>query len=511
MLISPELFLDCILLIVNDGRTETVELVKSLIALFESDVNTIHSVDQEVTKFYIRIIKAIMLNGTTKESPDELRLILLKFKSDKTLEKRTDIYQLLHDTFMSKDKLSETKTNRIIQHIKNTLIWHKSNKHSRTIFAALSRCADLVNPDEQTIELIGIQNHVKEFDQVFSSGLNGNTNKRIDRIDFSNKESITQGIKKHKQRTVTGIIKVGLRGLAEMLGHHKGYARGESVVFNALSHNFKSGLLVSSAIWAVMYNIPSGSKGKPLIYFVSVENEAFQNMIWAFRQQYYQITGGAPDHMTDDEVCNWIYEFFNKNGITFIIDRYQPSEFGYEDLVQNIEEFEAAGYEVYMCVIDYMNNMKKGGGRDLVGNHLQVKELYSNCCNYTKNKGITLVTAHQLNREAAKIVSIGTSNVVKRFNSDHLADSMDPQREVDVCIFIHLEKGHNGRKYLTMNLTKHRYVDDTPEIRKYCAYPFTPLGIVDDIHTEPLYTRDIYADEIIHPDAGAKIIEPDLY
>jgi len=38
MLISPELFLDCIILVINDNKEETVVLVNKLINLYEIEM-----------------------------------------------------------------------------------------------------------------------------------------------------------------------------------------------------------------------------------------------------------------------------------------------------------------------------------------------------------------------------------------------------------------------------------------------------------------------------------------
>ena len=58
-----------------------------------------------------------------------------------------------------------------------------------------------------------------------------------------------------------------------------------------------------------------------------------------------------------------------------------------------------------------------------------------------------------------------------------------------------MESNHLGQKYLTMQRGKHRYVDDTPENHKYCAYPFSPYGIGDDLGSTPMYVTDIWAVE----------------
>ena len=52
----------------------------------------------------------------------------------------------------------------------------------------------------------------------------------------------------------------------------------------------------------------------------------------------------------------------------------------------------------------------------------------------------------------------------------------------------------NGVKYLTVNRTKRRYDNKTPEACKYFAYPFIgEFGIMDDFDKAPQWERNIYS------------------
>jgi regulator of replication initiation timing len=139
--------------------------------------------------------------------------------------------------------------------------------------------------------------------------------------------------------------------------------------------------------------------------------------------------------------------------------------------------------------------MKYSTERSSGGNHLAIKELFSNVTNFTKSLDITLFTAHQLNRKAKELITVNkVLNAVKHFTEEHLADSTDVHREVDVSIFMHIEANHDDVSFLTAIIRKHRYEDNTPNAHKYCAYPFYPnIGIIDDVDGRPGFTSDIYA------------------
>jgi hypothetical protein len=494
MLMSAELFLNCILLSINDNREETTNLIQSLVNLFDTEVNPNTIMDQEITKFYVRILKTILLDKTSKDTPDELRVVLLRFKADKILETRQDVYNLLYETFMSKEKLSKSKTESIIQQIKNAIVWHRANRHTRTIFSSLAQCADMISAKDQAKKLFEIEDHAKQLNDVFTTTVDMNTSKSmVDHINMSDKVSIKKGMEKNRQRSITGVIKVGLQGLTKMTGIHKGFLRGESMCYNALSHHYKSGFLVSAAIWTVMYNTPIPINGRPAIIIFSLENEAYQNMMWAFKHQYAQIENKSPDDLSDDAMIDWISDTFSKNGYTLFIERHLPYEFGSTDLENRIKAYQRDGWEIHGVILDYMNKMKKSVS---LRHDLAVGELYSNGCNFTKSEGIFFGTAHQLSKQAAILANSGKVNVVKLFGPEHLSDSMDVQREVDLTIFGHKEINHMHIPYLTLQRGKHRYVDTTSETDKYFAMPFDATrGIIDDIKSKiPGFVRDIYTD-----------------
>jgi len=503
MLMSPDLFLDCILFIINDNSDAARQLVKDLIALYETDSKNNATIDHDVTRFYIRILKAIIDTKVSKKNPDELRLILLKFQSDAILSKRNEIYQLLHDTFMSTEVMTDDKRSQYAERIQNVLLMNQCNKMARSFYGQLAKAGDMVNPFDQVTELRKLATIAKEVETVFSTSKSTPVKgvSLVDKIDLSDKVSMQEGLSKFKERSVTGILRLGLQGLNRMLGKRNGLSLGESLAFYALPHHYKSGMLLSIAGWIALYNSPAltfeNTGKKSLILLISLENEAYQNFVWMFRHFYMTINQMSADHMADAAVIDWTYEAFSEKGYTLIIERHLPSKFNFPQFTSTVEMYENSGYVVVLTCVDYPNLMAKDGiTTESAGRHdLAVKALFSALCNYTKTKGITFVGAHPLHREAKKLAASGLTNVVKRLDTSHLADSFDVAREIDVEIFIHIEKNLDGVSYLTMQRGKHRYVDDTPAAHQYCAYRFHPVfGIRDDVLLAPEYVSDIFSD-----------------
>lgn len=504
MFMSPDLFLNCILCIINDNSERLRKLIDQLIQVFETDNKTNTTIDNDVTRFYIRILKDIMQAKVTKDHQDELRIILLKFQSDPILSKRKEIYELLHGIFTSAEKLSTERLNELSATIQNMLLWHDTNKLTRSQFAILSRAADMINPLDQANELRKVRKLSEGIHDVFEKShaeIGSSRPEPVERVDLSDRDSMRIALNMQKERSVTGVLRMGLQGLNRMFGERGGLARGESLVVYALKHNYKSSLMMSIATWVALYNNASvsGVQGdkKQLVLLISLENEAHQNFVWMYRHHYEAINRSSSKHLNDDQVTEWCHETFNKSGFTLVIERFLPQKFTYNAFVSLCEYYINSGYHIVFVGVDYLNLMNKTiEGMRTEANHLAVRDIFSSFCNYTKSKGITFVTAHPLNRKAAELRATGVANVVKRFDESHLADSVDVAREVDLEVFINIERNLDNIAYLTFQRGKHRYVDNTPDQHKYFAQKFhKDYGIIDDVLLAPTYVSDIYADK----------------
>lgn len=261
-----------------------------------------------------------------------------------------------------------------------------------------------------------------------------------------------------------------------------------------VTHN--TGILLKYARWSVTLNKVAENIKNPTCLFYSLENEIPQNLMQLFEELYInKYKQLPPKDMAYDQIIEFCYSEFSKYGWKLIMERRLGAEFGFAELVTSFEEYARNGYTPLMCIIDYINMMKKGGvlRDDGGGNHLLLRDLYTNVCNYLKSKNCTLVTAHQLNRKAAESARQNPLGAVKKFGIDMLADGMDPQREIDIAFYQHKELDTTGRAFLTWKLDKHRYCNDTPDKDKYFAYMFKgPLGILDDIDGEDQSTTNIY-------------------
>lgn len=492
MFVNTEIFLEMLLLLGSNGNPIIRSVISSFIEIFEKESqNDLHMGENEYIKFYANIIKELL---TTELNDQDFNILLAKIKSMPFVRHHNEIYEIIKSLLFPVEPLTDSQKNKLIRNVQNYLLWYYAQDFTRKMFGRLSAVNNTSDDKKKEALLEEVKNlsgqigdkfHLIRSARVVPTNI----------IDFSDKESIARGIKKHKQNKVAGTFKTGWHGLNRMFGERGGPARGESIVFAALSHNCKSTMLMNCTKWIVNYNTPivEAGKGKPTILFISLENEASDNLMCMYRSIYESLTQDSGLNRPDDEVVEFIYEYFNRRGWTLIMERKVGDEFGYEDYKAMFEAYTKAGYYIVAVLVDYFNKMKKStGSKD--GNHLALQSLFENMINFTTEKGATIFTAHQLNTEAARLASSGVNNVVRKFNFEHLEDGKAPFKVPDVVIFCHIETNAYGVKYLTLSLRKHRHVNNTPERHKHTAYRFTQFGIADDIEIKDQSVRDIYTD-----------------
>lgn len=487
----------------NNNGDSNKALVREVLAITRTDgeESVVESSDVLLERFYVKLLEQIMSGTLDRTDPVSPTRVIMAFKADPAYEAHRDMVPELENLFKSREEMKPETYDKILTSIKNVVVFYRVKKQLGTSYQKLNKAAMASDPEMISTNLQAVKSSVEDIGNIFVEVANDVAEKaKCDSINFKRRDTVERGIVKNRARNIAGVIRTPWQGLNRALGKAGGLVAGESCFINALPHQYKTGLLSTLAFGAVVYNdLKPTVPGKiPLVYFGSLENETFQNMMWIFKKLYYKETGRAPKGLTDDQVADWLMNYFAKFGTELIIDRFMPQDFGFNEFKTKIESLEDAGYEVKLAVIDYVNLMKMGtdSKASSAGRHHDICVLVRSLCGFCKNKGITFVSAHPLNREALRLESLTTGgNVVKKFGPEHLAESMDIEREVDVSIYLHLEYNHAGVRFCTIRLNKHRYVDDTPAVHKYFAMPFMPdgVGIIDDIDGAPNYVQDIQA------------------
>jgi len=503
MLITHDILLDALLLITHINTAKTRKLIKELISYYQSstpseNIDILNNDKYQFEQLIISLLQEILNTKLVKDKHSkELKTLYNKISINDIFKKHPEWLSYIQDVLDSNIQFNTEMLDNVHDKISNIVIWFRCNQHLKQMYGKLSN----INPKSDPSTTQELYQDILHLSSQINSTIRHSKDVNdiaVERIHLNRKEDILKAYQTFKSRNITGVIKMGLQGLNNMCGSRKGVGLGKSVLFCALTHNYKSTMLLSIARWCRDYNkFQSKDNRKPLILVITLENEGHENMMLWFKHAAKTILQDKIEleKMSDEQIIDAIYNYFYSEDIEIAILRYLPSDFGFEELVDLITSYEDEGYYIPVCIIDYLRQMRLTSADDMYsrkGGHQLIKELFNKVCNYLKSKGITLFTAHQLNRNASMIVSSGVPYPVKRFNESHMEGSTDVAREVDMIIYMNIEKNHQGIPFLTLQWGKHRYEEDTPERYKFIAYPFTEKGIIDDIDGKFGGVKDIY-------------------
>jgi replicative DNA helicase len=178
------------------------------------------------------------------------------------------------------------------------------------------------------------------------------------------------------------------------------------VTINVNISGFKSGLLISLVYWFKLYN--KGFKTKknkiPTILYITLENSVEETVERIFNMA---VTADDIRNYSVKDVVRLLKEegqfiFNGKGDINIIIQYYNNREINTADLYNIIEDLEDDNKEVICLILDYLKRIRpRERSKD-------EKEELKNVTNELKSLAndfdIAVITAHQLNREGAKVV-----------------------------------------------------------------------------------------------------------
>ncbi len=493
-----EHLIDVIVLLVHDNGPNNRRLADQFLTALEEDKKAAQAtIEPELANFYISVIKTLATDHFDISDKTTISALLLRLKSDKALKQRREVYDNLKGIFENRDTMSAAQYKEYKDRVANTLLTHRMSRALRSGNINLSKSMEAATSADKSAYLSKVFSLTEELTSIFKEASiqsGGLSSMKV--VNMNDPNAVTEALTRFEDKAVRGIWRFGQQGLNRALGKKGGVALGRFMNISALPHNFKSGLLLSILIWLIHYNEPPAFlPGPKVILLISLENETDENVQWLYRKMYYTEMGHLPPpDITKVELGIWVSEYLNRRGFHLRIHRYEPHEFGFQTLVQLVQAYESDGFSVAACVIDYLQMARKASSerasnasRDVI-----IQELFSNCRNFMSTKTITTFTAHPLNREAQKLVSLHTK-IVQKFGDEHQADSMGVSREVDIQMYIHIEYNHMGVPYLTCKLTKHRYEDETPQAHKVFAMPLVEgLGLVDDLGKPATFVSNIY-------------------
>lgn len=199
-------------------------------------------------------------------------------------------------------------------------------------------------------------------------------------------------------------ILTGVRGLNSLLS--PGYLSGCLYVYAALPGNYKSGILLKSHVDTLKYNehIKNTTNGRtPISMYISMENTMAQTI----RRLWGILFPTADMSMfTVDEITEMINNELTSTGMRSVILYYGYREKSTKDLESIIRSYNNDDNEVIAVYLDYIKRIRPGRTDAAATSsekselHAIMNELKLICAEFN----IPIVTGHQLNREAARVV-----------------------------------------------------------------------------------------------------------
>lgn len=286
------------------------------------------------------------------------------------------------------------------------------------------------------------------------------------------------------------VFRFGWQGLNRAFGDAEGLRRCDVLSVSALSHNFKSGKILNMFRQAAQYNVPITQPGKiPMLLHISYEQTVEDNYKGVYSQIMLNEQGIRVNpkdiNLNIEEVAAVVKDRLEKNGWKIEFVRVDPDNSNFRKLFALIEYYEKLGYEVQLCVIDYLAKLNKEGCTQGVAG-ADVKNLYSRVRNFFNKKRIALITAHQMSSEALALTKMGiTDQLVNEVAGRGFYDGCRTlHQELDMELYIHIVE-HNGAAYLTCRRGKHRISSITPSKDLYYVYKFAENlapGFPDDVN-----------------------------
>lgn len=325
-----------------------------------------------------------------------------------------------------------------------------------------------------------LDNHISQLESLKLNS--GNKDPAVKfMVDLGDDKSLTElfdNIKTHIGGN--GILKTGWKDLNKMT--QGGIRRGQTTIVYAMPHNYKTGFTLSVFEQIALFNRPNpNSNKKPLLLRISLEDEIHNNIAFMYMGLKYMETGEEVDidNIPLKEMSSYVKERLSVNGFHIHLARVDPSEWSYRHLFNMIVDLEAQGYEIYLCMVDYLSLVPTIGCNRKGATGTDVRDLFRRVRNFMAIKDIAFVTPHQLSTEAKALLRSGINpfDFVKEVhNKGYIEGTKQIEQEADLEIYIHIAI-KNKKSYLTVQRNKHRLPTVISPKYRYFILPFPDNGM----------------------------------
>lgn len=224
-------------------------------------------------------------------------------------------------------------------------------------------------------------------------------------FDTNEKDGMKSVVAKAKdERSPDKVIITGIRALNSLLS--PGYMSGCLYVYAGLPGNYKSGILLKGHVDTLKFNehIKNTTNGKkPISIYISMENTMSQTIrrLWSLLYPTASMS-----MFSVDEIVDMIDKALTEKDMRSVILYYGYREKSTYDISNIIRSYNTEDTEVVALYLDYIKRVRPGR-TDAAATSSEKSELNA-IMNELKlmasQFNIPIITGHQLNREAAKMV-----------------------------------------------------------------------------------------------------------
>ena len=303
---------------------------------------------------------------------------------------------------------------------------------------------------------------------------------------------ITEAVEKLCDRNK--VFLTGIRRLNTLLS--PGYQSKRLYTYLAFPGGGKSQILLKTALDIKKYNhgiMPNDPNKTPAVLLITMENDIEETIERMFNMK---VSSEDIRNYTPKQVIRKLREegemvLTDKDNIDIIIKYYPNRSIDTNDLYSIIKDLFDGGTEVIALILDYIKRIRpaeKG-----INEKEELKNISNELKNLAKKLDIPVITAQQLNRNAASVVDSAMQNkkedLTRLIGRDAVAGAWEIQENSDVVIIINQEvKADTGEVYLTFKMLKRRYrsseSDEKLKRLDYFNHPYqsgNTIRLIDDI------------------------------
>lgn len=310
----------------------------------------------------------------------------------------------------------------------------------------------------------------------------------VSQVNFNDAASVERAYASVKEIDAgKGILRTGFQGLNRML--QGGIRQGDCGVIGALQHKYKTGFSLTLFKQIALYNVPymRDTTKKPLLLRISFEDSTELNMQFLYQSLYENETRQpcSESHLRSKspvEIAQYVKERMEATGFEIMLMRVDPTQWTYLHLCNKMVELESDGYEIHLCMVDYLKMLPTTGCQQGVAGD-DIRDLWRRIRAFCSARKIPFISPHQLSTEAKQLIRDNRANFVQEIAEKGYYDGCRRlDQEVDWELYIHIEKVNNV-SYLTIQRGKHRFPRIIPDSMKYIVLQFHDVGgLLDDIN-----------------------------